>query len=92
MMQVNETAIPNTPFPIIEYDRNVTGSGGPVRLHLQERGGQARMDENGTISEITGKLVIGDKDSLGGNWWEFMLHGVHHLKYGGIVLTTTSER
>ncbi|KAF2740137.1 hypothetical protein EJ04DRAFT_540238 [Polyplosphaeria fusca] len=92
MTRMNESSIPNAPFPMLEYDRNLTGSGGSLRLHLQERVGQARTDVNGTISEINGKLVIGDKDSFGGNWWEFMLHGVHHLNFGGIVLTTTSER
>ncbi|KAF2122841.1 hypothetical protein BDV96DRAFT_481227 [Lophiotrema nucula] len=83
---------PQGPFPVPEYDRNLTGQTGSVRLHIQEREGSVRTDENGTVSEVGARLVIGDKGSWGGNWWEFVLHGVHYLEFGGMVLTTTSDR
>jgi hypothetical protein len=79
-------------FPLAEYERNLTGTGGPVRIHITELEGRMQTDENRTISEITARVVIGDNASIGGNWWEFMLHGVHFPGTGGSILTTTSDR
>ncbi|PVI05259.1 hypothetical protein DM02DRAFT_725233 [Periconia macrospinosa] len=86
------TVIPDNPFPFAEFDRNLTGVGGPVRLHLAELEGKARTDENRTVSEIQAKVVIGDHESWGDNWWEFLVHGVHYPELGGAVLTTTSDK
>jgi hypothetical protein len=90
---MNLSAIaPERAFPIADFDRNLTGTGGPVRLHITEMNGRMRVDENRSISEVTARIVIGDDASIGGNWWEFILNGVHFPKLGGIVLTTTSDR
>lgn len=75
-----------------DFDRNLTGSHGMVRLHLTEVDGRQRTDENRTMSELKAKVVIGDAESWGDNWWEFNLNGVHYPEFGGAVLTTTSER
>ena len=80
------------PFPMTDYDRNLTGTGGPLRLHITELEGRMQTDPNRTISEITARMVIGDNASIGGNWWEFVLHGVHFPGFGGSVLTTTSDK
>lgn len=77
---------------LIEFDRNLTGSHGMVRLHLAEMEGRQRVDGNGSVGEIKAKVVVGDADSWGENWWEFNLNGVHYPAFGGAVLTTTSER
>ena len=77
---------------LAEFDRNLTGMHGMVRLHLTELDGWQRTDENRTVSELKAKMVIGDSDSWGNNWWEFNLNGVHYPNFGGAVLTTTSER
>jgi transmembrane E3 ubiquitin-protein ligase len=89
---LNSSSLSDSPFPIIEYDRNLTGTSGTMRLHITELDGRMRTDENRTVSEIKARIVIGDHDSIGGNWWEFMLHGVHFPPLGGSVLTTTSNR
>jgi mitofusin len=90
---LNTTAIPeNTPFPVFEYERNLTGHGGRLRIHITELEGRMQTDENRTVSEVTARVIIGDSGSVGGNWWEFVLNGVHFPQYGGSVLTTTSER
>ncbi|KAF2278801.1 uncharacterized protein EI97DRAFT_393509 [Westerdykella ornata] len=89
---LNTTARYENPFPNSQFDRNVTGSGGTVRLHFTETEGRMRVDGNGTVSEVAARVVIGDDDSLGDNWWEFMVNGVHYPKHGGMVLTTTSEK
>ncbi|KAH9866191.1 hypothetical protein J1614_008756 [Plenodomus biglobosus] len=89
----NSSVVPSDPFGhLIEYDRNLTGSGGPLRLHITELEDKMRRNENKTMSEISAKVVIGDDDSFGGNWWEFIAHGVHFTKSGTVVLTTTSDR
>lgn len=80
------------PFPVAEYDRNLTGSSGPVRLHITELEGRMRTDQSKSVSEITARVVVGDDDSVGGNWWEFVLNGVHYPRIGGSILTTTSEK
>ena len=88
----NASAIPDPFGNLVEYDRNLTGAGGPLRMHITELEDRMRRNENKTISEISAKVIIGDKDSFGGNWWEFVAHGVHFMKSGTAVLTTTSDR
>jgi hypothetical protein len=89
----NYTAIPDSPFgQLAHFDRNITGTTGSIRLHIAQLEGKMRTDENETMSEISAKVVIEDDDSFGGNWWEFVAHGVHFLESGTVVLTTTSDR
>jgi len=89
----NASLVPSDPFGhLVEYDRNLTGTGGPLRLHITELEDKMRRNANHTLSEISAKVVMGDKDSFGGNWWEFIAHGVHFTKSGMAVLTTTSDR
>lgn len=84
--------LPENPFPLAEFDRNLTGPGGPVRLHFTELEGRMRTDENRSISEVSARVVIGDDKSWGHNWWEFVVNGIHYPEFGGALLTTTSER
>jgi hypothetical protein len=89
----NTSAIRDGPLgQLADFDRNLTGTGGLLRMHITELEDKMRRNENKTISEISAKVVIGDKDSFGGNWWEFIAHGVHFLESGTAVLTTTSDR
>lgn len=90
----NSTHPAKDPFTnaAMEFDRNLTGTGGPIRVHITELEDKMRMDVNKTISEIGAKVVVGDDQSFGGNWWEFYVHGVHFKDSGHAVLTTTSER
>lgn len=85
-------AMLDVPFPLADYDRNITGTGGLVRLHFVETEGRARTNPNRTVSELSARVVLGDKDSFGGNWFEFMVNGVHFPEFGAAVLTTTSDR
>ncbi|KAJ8105785.1 hypothetical protein OPT61_g9970 [Boeremia exigua] len=90
----NSTHLAKDPFTNMpmEFDRNLTGPSGPVRVHITELEDKMRTDVNKTISEISAKVVVGDDESFGGNWWEFYVHGVHFKDSGHAVLTTTSER
>lgn len=87
------TVLPDgSSFQANEFERNLTGTGGMVRLHLTELEGRMRTDDNRTVSEVSARVIIGDNGSTGGNWWEFVLNGVHFPRFGGAILTTTSER
>lgn len=89
----NSSAVPDNPFAnLADYDRNLTGTHGSIRVHFTELEGRMRTDENKTMSELSAKVRVGDDDSFGGNWWEFMAHGVHFTSSGTAVLTTTSDR
>ncbi|OCK82561.1 hypothetical protein K432DRAFT_292985 [Lepidopterella palustris CBS 459.81] len=89
---LNLSAIaPDSAYPLADYDRNLTGGSGNVRIHFTELGDRTRANVNESISEISARIVIGEDTSMG-DWWEFTLHGVHFLKFGGVVLTTTSEK
>ncbi len=82
----------DNPSPHAEFDRNLTGSGGTVRLHFTEREGRTQTDENRTVSEVSARVIVGDQESWGHNWWEFVVYGVHFPDFGGVVLATSSER
>ncbi|KAF2470107.1 uncharacterized protein BDR25DRAFT_304071 [Lindgomyces ingoldianus] len=84
--------VPDNPFPMVEYERNLTGTSGMIRLYITETDGRMRTDKNRSISEITVRMVIGDNNSIGGNWWELVLNGVHFPKFGGSLVTTTSDK
>jgi mitofusin len=86
---INSTTIFEHIHPA-EFDRNITGTGGMVRLRISEK--EQATYENRTVSEVSATMVIGDHDSTGRNWWEFTLHGVHFPHLGGVVLTTTSDK
>jgi hypothetical protein len=90
----NTTHFAHDPFTnsAMEFDRNLTGPGGSFRAHFTQLDGKMRMDTNETIGEVSAKIVVGDDESFGGNWWEFYVHGVHFKDSGHAVLTTTSER
>jgi len=89
----NSSAVPDSPFAqFSDYDRNLTGAHGSIRVHFTELEGKMRTDENKTMSEVSAKVRVGDDDSFGGNWWEFIAHGVHFVNSGTAVLTTTSDR
>lgn len=89
----NTTFDIDNPSPhLADFDRNLTGTGGSLRLYITELEDKMRRNKNKTVSEISARVVIEDYDSFGGNWWQFVVHGVHYLKSGTAVLTTTSDR
>lgn len=81
----------DTPWSLAAYERNITGAGGSIRLHIREVEGKMRTDANRSVSEVDAHVIIED-DTTMGNWWEFVLYGVHFPEFGGILLSTTSDK
>ena len=89
---LNLTALaPWVPYITREYNRNVTGHGGDMRLKLDEKSSELLATEHGLVREIRAEMMIKDETSSG-DGWEMTLHGVHYPDIGGIVLSTTGEK
>ncbi|KAJ9665310.1 hypothetical protein H2201_004602 [Coniosporium apollinis] len=73
-----------------EYNRNLTGHEGKVRLKFREKE-RAVKASNDSVKDISATLTIWDDESYG-DWWEMALHGVHFRDFGGMLLTSTSEK
>lgn len=87
---VNLSAItPHGTYSSEEWSRNVTSTGGDIRIHFGER-------EHGEAWNTSARRVVArvtlSEDTSYGNWWDMRLHGVHLVDTGAIVLTTTSEK
>ncbi|KAH0559345.1 hypothetical protein GP486_004139 [Trichoglossum hirsutum] len=85
------TLAPWAGFVTREYDRNVTGSSGKLQLRLDEKTGVGLVVGGDLVREIAGTMTLQDESSPG-DGWEIGLHGVHFQSFGGIILTTTSEK
>jgi mitofusin len=81
----------DNPWSLAEYERNITGASGSIRLHISEVEGKMRTDANRSASEVVARVIIEDNTAMG-NWWEFVLNGVHFPDFGGILLSTTSDK
>ena len=82
---------PGVPYITHEYNRNVTGHGGEMRLKLDEKNSELLTTEHGSVREIRAEMTIKDESSSG-DGWEMTLHGVHYPDVGGTVLSTTGEK
>jgi hypothetical protein len=90
--QINLTTLaPRAEFTTQDYDRNVTGSSGKLQLRLDEKTGEELIPGSGLVREISGTMTLRDESSPG-DGWEIGLHGIHFQIFGGIILTTTSEK
>ena len=90
--QVNITSLNHDDLYISEvFDRNITGSEGKVQIRLNEKKGTILTTEGGTVREIAAQLSISDDTSFG-DGWQIALYGVHFPEFGGMVLTTTSDK
>ena len=75
------------PWP--DYYRNVTGLEGNVRFRFKEQADGRWL--NSQTYPVTAHMAIQDDTSYG-DGWELTLHGVHYTDFGGILLTTTSDK
>ncbi|KAF1814837.1 hypothetical protein P152DRAFT_479967 [Eremomyces bilateralis CBS 781.70] len=80
------------------YLRNVTGADGGVKIRLRESGPMEKgrfwmlpAGEAGEVKSITAEVEVSDEEGSGGRW-QAKLHGVHFVKSGGMVFSTTSEK
>lgn len=85
------TLLPNLAYVTQEYNRNITGSGGKLQFKLDEKRSEKLSTDNGAVRQISAQVTIKDETSSG-DGWEIMMHGIHYPDFGGIVLSTTSEK
>ncbi|KAK7557558.1 putative RING finger ubiquitin ligase [Phyllosticta citricarpa] len=87
---VNLSAItPHGTYASEDWKRNVTATSGDVRIHFREKeNGEAW---NTSVRRISARATISQETSFG-TWWEMILHGIHFVDVGEIILTTTSEK
>lgn len=85
------TVVPDLVYSTHEFNRNITGASGKLRLKLDEKRSQLFDSGNGSVREISAQVTIEDGSS-GGDGWQIAMHGVHFPDFGGIVLSTTSEK
>ncbi|KAI9827752.1 MAG: hypothetical protein M1832_004241 [Thelocarpon impressellum] len=90
--EVNLTAlVPDIGYAAHGYKGNITGSSGDVQIKLDEKTGEMWTQGEGNIRPISATMTIKD-ETTSGDGWEISLHGVHYPDFGGIVMTTTSEK
>jgi len=75
-----------------ECNRNISGAGGNVRIEFEEKDSFKQVESSaGAVRFIKAGLTIRDENSWG-DGWNMVLRGVHFLRSGSILLTTTSEK
>ncbi|KAH0547571.1 hypothetical protein FGG08_000296 [Glutinoglossum americanum] len=90
--RINLTSLtPQVALTSQDYDRNVTGSGGKIQIRLDEKTGEELVVSDDVVREISGTMTLRDESSPG-DGWDINLHGVHFQSFGGLILTTTSEK
>ena len=92
-VNVNLTSlVPNVTYATTHFGRNITGFEGDIRVKLTEQSIDEERDlDSGLIRKIKAEMVIKD-DTSSGDGWDMTMFGVHFVRQGGIVLTTTSEK
>lgn len=83
---------PDITYYSSKWGRNVTGSVGKLLVKLDE---QENTDDGGKdeaqVSRVSAIMTFGDETAISAEE-QVMLHGIHFKSYGGLVLTTTSEK
>ena len=89
---LNLTALaPRIYYTSNNYNRNITGQSGDLRVQIDERSAGDPLPDSGLAIDVKAQLTIEDETSTG-DGWELTLYGVHYPRQGGIVLSTTSEK
>ena len=83
--------VPELLYSTREYNRNITGSSGKIEFKLDEKRSKELQSATGSVREISAQVTIKDETSSG-DGWEIVMHGVHYPDFGGVVLSTTSEK
>ena len=84
------TTSPHLKYSPGDFNRNITGKSGNLRIKLDERKSEV-VSENGSVRQVRADMTIKD-DKSSGDGWEMTLHGVHYPEIGAVLLSTTSER
>ena len=89
---LNLTALsPGTMYTTREYNRNISGHEGDLRLKFDEKKSQNLVLSQNSVREIKAEMTIQDVTSTG-DGWEMTLHGVHYPESGSLLLSTSSAK
>ena len=89
---LNLTALsPRTMYTTREYNRNISGYEGDLRLKFDEKKSQKLVLGQNSVREIKADMTIQDVTSTG-DGWEMTLHGVHYPESGSLLLSTSSNK
>jgi transmembrane E3 ubiquitin-protein ligase len=83
------SALPKNRPVIDEYWKNITEDEGSLTLRIFQEDKYSGADI--IVREISANVAV-QTDSSPGSGWEIKLFGVHNLKTGSIILTSTSEK
>lgn len=84
--------VPEKTYSFQSYTRNITGSTGTVQFELSQRKSSIATLENGSSARsIRAGMTIKDEGPFGASY-SLNLYGVHFQEFGGVLLTTTSEK
>ena len=89
---LNTTVLaPNTLYLTKDYNRNISGQSGDIRIKLDEKKSEVFHNGYNSVRQIKAEITIKDEKS-NGDGWEFSLHGVHYPESGGVLLSTSGEK
>lgn len=81
---------PEGPYGSKGFDRNITTQAGSVHFELSEL--ESGMAANNNSIRVIRAAVSVEDDAAFSSSWQMILHGVHFINSGHILLTTTSEK
>ena len=82
---------PRTAYTTREYNRNISGYEGDLRIKFDEKKSQKLVLRQNTVREIKAEMTIQDETSTG-DGWEMTLHGVHYPESGSVLLSSSSDK
>jgi transmembrane E3 ubiquitin-protein ligase len=83
------STVPQNRHVVDEFWKNITEDEGSLTVRLFQEDKDSRADV--IAREISANVAI-QTDSSPGSGWEIKLFGVHNLKTGSIILTSTSKK
>lgn len=85
------TIAPGTHYGAHGYARNISGSTDRIMFRFDDKSQESLLHHGGLVRKLTAEMTIKD-DSSYGDGWDVKLFGVHYVGYGGLLLSTSSEK
>ena len=83
--------VPSVSYITHKFNRNITGTDGQLRVKLMEHSDEEVQLNPHLLRTAKAEVVIQDATSSG-DGWDVTMYGVHFVRQGGIILSTTSEK
>ena len=91
---LNVTALtPKKIYASKEYNRNITGAEGDLRIKLYEKKSISYNSSlwQSSVRQVKAEMTVEDETSKG-DGWEITLYGVHFPESGSVLLSTSSDK